>query len=47
MCVICVLCLIVVSLPPGKNPSAVELNYNNNNNNIFGAPLCAIKAAGA
>jgi hypothetical protein len=28
MCVICVLCLIVVPLPPGKNPFAVEINNN-------------------
>jgi hypothetical protein len=26
MCVICVLCLIVVALPPGKNPFAVKVN---------------------
>jgi hypothetical protein len=26
-------CLIVVSLPPGKYPFAVQLNNNNNNNN--------------
>jgi hypothetical protein len=35
-CVICeffVLCLIVVPLPPGINPSAVQLNNNNNNDN--------------
>jgi hypothetical protein len=32
--VFCVLCLIVVPLPPGKNTSAVQLN--NNNNNIAG-----------
>jgi hypothetical protein len=25
MCVICVLCLIVVPLPPGKNPFAVKI----------------------
>jgi hypothetical protein len=29
----CVLCLIVVPLPPGKNPFAVQLSNNNNNNN--------------
>jgi hypothetical protein len=28
-----VLCLIVLPLPPGKPPSAVEINNNNNNNN--------------
>jgi hypothetical protein len=28
-----VFCLIVVPLPPGKNPFAVQLNNNNNNNN--------------
>jgi hypothetical protein len=33
MCVISVLCLIVVPLPPGKNPFAVKINNNNNNNN--------------
>jgi hypothetical protein len=26
-----VLCLIVVPLPPGKNPFAVKINNNNNN----------------
>jgi hypothetical protein len=29
----CVLCLILVQLPPGKPPFAVQLNNNNNNNN--------------
>jgi hypothetical protein len=33
MFVICVLCLIVVLLPPAKNPFAVKINTNNNNNN--------------
>jgi hypothetical protein len=28
-----VLYLIVVTLPPGKNPFAVKLSNNNNNNN--------------
>jgi hypothetical protein len=28
MCVICVLCLIVVPLPPGRNPFAVKINNN-------------------
>jgi hypothetical protein len=28
--IICVLCLIVVPLPPGKNPSADEINNNKN-----------------
>jgi hypothetical protein len=28
-----VLCLILVPLPPGKNPYAAQLNNNNNNNN--------------
>jgi hypothetical protein len=28
-----VFCLIVVPLPPGKNPFAVQLNNKNNNNN--------------
>jgi hypothetical protein len=32
MCIF-VLRLIVISLPPGKNPFAVQLNNNNNNNN--------------
>jgi hypothetical protein len=27
MCVICVLCLIVVPLPPGENPFAVKYKY--------------------
>jgi hypothetical protein len=27
----CVLCLIVVPLPPGKNPLADKINNNNNN----------------
>jgi hypothetical protein len=30
--VICVLCLIVVPLPPGKNPFAVKINNNNEEN---------------
>jgi hypothetical protein len=32
VCDICVyvLCLIAVPLPPGKNPFAVQINYNNN-----------------
>jgi hypothetical protein len=34
MCVICVLSLIVVPLPPGKYPFAVKINNNYNNNNI-------------
>jgi hypothetical protein len=29
----CVLCLIVVRLPPGRNQFAVKINNNNNNNN--------------
>jgi hypothetical protein len=29
----CVLCVIVVPLPPGTNPFAVKINNNNNNNN--------------
>jgi hypothetical protein len=28
MCVFCVLCLIVVPLPPGKNPFADKINNN-------------------
>jgi hypothetical protein len=31
--IFCVLCLIVVPLPPGENPFAVKININNNNNN--------------
>jgi hypothetical protein len=31
-CVICVLCLIVVALPPGKNPFTAKVNNSNNNN---------------
>jgi hypothetical protein len=30
-CVICVFCLIVVPLPPGKNPFTVIINNNNKN----------------
>jgi hypothetical protein len=30
---LCVLCIIVVPLPPGTNPFAVKINNNNNNNN--------------
>jgi hypothetical protein len=26
MCVICLLCLSVLTLPPGKNPFAVKIN---------------------
>jgi hypothetical protein len=36
MCVVCVLCLIVVPLPPGETPFAVKINNNNNNNNKVG-----------
>jgi hypothetical protein len=32
-CVTCELCLIVVPLPPGKNPFAVKISNNSNNNN--------------
>jgi hypothetical protein len=32
LCVICVLCLIVVPLPPGRNPFVVKINNNNDNN---------------
>jgi hypothetical protein len=28
MCVICVLCLIAVPLPPGENPFVVKYKYN-------------------
>jgi hypothetical protein len=31
----CVLCLIVVTLPSGKIPFAVQLNNNNNNNKRY------------
>jgi hypothetical protein len=34
MCVICVLCFIVVPLPPGKNPFAVKINNNSNNKSL-------------
>jgi hypothetical protein len=34
MCV-CVFCLIVVLLPPGKNPLEGKINNNNNNNNVY------------
>jgi hypothetical protein len=30
MCGICALCLIVVPLPPCKNPLAIKVNNNNN-----------------
>jgi hypothetical protein len=33
MCVVCVLCLTVVPLPPGESPSAVKLNKKINNDN--------------
>jgi hypothetical protein len=29
----CVLCLIVIPLPPGENPFAVKMNDDDNNNN--------------
>jgi hypothetical protein len=29
----CVMCVIVVPLPPGTNPFAVKISNNNNNNN--------------
>jgi hypothetical protein len=32
MCVVCVLCLVVVPLPPGENPFAVKINNDNNKN---------------
>jgi hypothetical protein len=35
VCVICVLGLIVVPLPPGKNPLAVKINNNNKNMGIL------------
>jgi hypothetical protein len=38
MCVTCMLCLSVVRLPPGKNPFAVKINNNHNNNKL--GPLC-------
>jgi hypothetical protein len=40
----CVLCLIVVPLPPGKNQLAVRVN-NNNNNNIITNFFHALKTA--
>jgi hypothetical protein len=30
MCIVCVLCLIVVPLPPGENTFVVKINNNNN-----------------
>jgi type IV secretory pathway component VirB8 len=30
MCVICVLCLVVVPLPQGENPFAVQINNSKN-----------------
>jgi hypothetical protein len=33
MCIVCALCLIVLPLPPSKNPFAVKINNNNNNDN--------------
>jgi hypothetical protein len=35
MCVICLLCLIVLPLPPGKTPFAVKINNNSNNKIII------------
>jgi hypothetical protein len=29
MCVNCLLCLILLTLPPGKNPFALKINNNN------------------
>jgi hypothetical protein len=37
--VLFVCCLIVVPLPPGENPFAVNNNNNNNNNNKLPAPI--------
>jgi hypothetical protein len=34
MCVICALCLIVVPVPPGKNPFAVKINNNKVTDNL-------------
>jgi hypothetical protein len=34
MCVICVLCLIVLQLPPGKNLFEVKINNNENNDHL-------------
>jgi hypothetical protein len=44
MCVVCVLCLIVVPLPPGENPFAVKINIYLNNpidtiSSAFGMPF--------
>jgi hypothetical protein len=39
MCVICVLRLTVVPLPPDENQFAVKTNNNNNNNNNLILPL--------
>jgi hypothetical protein len=32
------LCLIVVPLPPGKNPFAVKINNKNNNVHVIAMP---------
>jgi hypothetical protein len=39
MCDICVLCLIVVPLPPGRNPFTVKINNNNNKKIIITSSL--------
>jgi hypothetical protein len=38
--VLFVCCLIVVPLPPGENPFAVNNNNNNNNNKFYVSFLC-------
>jgi hypothetical protein len=43
LCERCVFfCLIIVLLPPGKKPFAVQLNSNNDNNNKFTAGMLSI-----
>jgi hypothetical protein len=37
----CLLCLIVVPLPPGRNPFAVQLNNNNNKLHITSCKQCS------
>jgi hypothetical protein len=44
-CVICVVCLIVVPLPPDENPFAVKIN-NNNNKIILGVVPCSLLGKG-
>jgi hypothetical protein len=41
-CVICLLYLIVVPLPPDKNPFAVKINNSNNNNSSITLSLLPV-----